>query len=110
MGNICSPDAPGKPEITAEVDIPFPESTPTIAKDIPNLIKLKNQEHIHGVENLKNIIGKKLLYGCLIAIAAFAVADAIWHIDSPMFTSAFEVAKIVATTVLGYLFGSKSKS
>lgn len=113
MGNICSPDTQQKPEITSEIDAPFPPTTQRsqkIAEDVPTLIKLKDQQHSHAVEDLKNAVGKKLLYGCLIAIAVFACIDAHFHIDSPMFTSAFEVAKIVATTVLGYLFGSKTKS
>lgn len=112
MENTCSPDLKEKPEILSEIDKPFPVECTSSGRteDIPSLIKLKDQEHSHHVEDLKNAIGKKLLYGCLIAIVGFAVVDAIWHVDSPMFTSAFEVAKIVATTVLGYLFGSKVKS
>ena len=112
MGNTCTPDTNKKPEIVLEIDEPFPpEALPSQAgEDVPTLIKLKDQEHNHAVEDLKNAVGKKLLYGCLIAIAGFAIIDAIFHVDSPLFTSAFEVAKLVATTVLGYLFGSNNKS
>lgn len=112
MGNICSPDTQKKPEIVSEIDAPFPPAnqSPQKTEDLPTLIQLNDQQHNHAVEDLKNAVGKKLLYGCLIAIVIFALLDARFHIDSPMFTSAFEVAKIVATTVLGYLFGSKSKS
>ena len=112
MGNTCTPDTNKKPEIVFEVDEPFPldGSHAQSGKDVPSLIKLKDQEHSHAVEDLKNSVGKKLLYGCLIAIVIFALIDARYHVDSPMFTSAFEVAKIVATTVLGYLFGSKAKN
>ena len=112
MGNICSPNTNKKPEIISEIDAPFPPVNQPLqtSEDVPNLIKLKNQQHSHAVEDLKNTVGKKLLYGCLIAIAVFALIDAKFHVDSPMFTSAFEVAKSVATTVLGYLFGSKTKS
>ncbi len=100
-----------KPEITSssDIDLPFSDS-PSSGRDVYREIELRNMEHSHNVEDLKNAIGKKLLYGCLIAIAVFAVSDAVWHIDSPIFTSAFEVAKVVATTVLGYLFGSRNKS
>lgn len=50
-----------------------------------------------------------ILYACLGAMALAATADAIFHIESPLLTSAFEVAKIVANIILGYFFGSKSK-
>lgn len=111
MENTCTPDTQKKPEIVSEIDAPFPSKNiySTVTEDVPTLIKLKDQLHNHAVEDLKNAVGKKLLYGCLIAIVVFAFIDAFFQVDSPMFTSAFEVAKIVATTVLGYLFGSKSK-
>ncbi len=112
MKNTCTPKLIKKPEITSEIDAPFPPNSyqPQSAEDAPSLMELRDQKHNHEVEDLKNAVGKKLLYGCLIAIAIFAIIDARFHIESPMFTSAFEVAKIVATTVLGYLFGSKTKS
>lgn len=112
MGNTCTPNKNKKPEIVLEIDEPFPPETlaSQASEDVPSLIRLKDQEHNHAVEDLKNAVGKKLLYGCLIAIVVFALIDAHYHVDSPMFTSAFEVAKIVATTVLGYLFGSKANT
>jgi len=79
------------------------------AQSIPDLIRLNDQKHSHEVDNFKNTTGKHILYGCLMAMALAALADAIWHIDSPLLTSAFEVSKIVATTILGYFFGSKAK-
>ncbi len=99
-----------KPTIQSEIDAPFPDDAIAPIDNFENLIQLRAQQHNHNVEDLKNAIGKKLLYGCLIAIVVFAVADAIYKIDSPTFTSAFEVAKVVATTVLGYLFGSRNES
>lgn len=117
MKPTCTPKLIKKPEITSEIDAPFPPNAypskaekDAPAEDTPFLMELRDQKHNHEVEDLKNAVGKKLLYGCLIAIVIFAIIDAYCHIESPMFTSAFEVAKIVATTVLGYLFGSKTKS
>ena len=72
-------------------------------------MQLNDQKHSHDVDNFKNTTGKHILYACLGAMALAAVADAIFHIDSSLLTSAFEVAKIVATTILGYFFGSKAK-
>lgn len=104
-----------KPEITEEEDRPFPsspvnsENGDMSPQSIPDIIKLNDQKHSHDVDNFKNTTGKHILYGCLIAMAFAAIADSIWHIDSPLLTSAFEVSKIVATTILGYFFGSKAK-
>lgn len=101
-----------KPLIESEEDLPFNISAQpgtAVPQDIPTLIKLKDQEHSHDVEDFKNVTGKHILYGCLFAMAVAALADSVWHIESAIFTSAFEVAKVVATTILGYLFGSKAK-
>lgn len=113
MPATSSHDIIEKPVISSGIDLPFPPNSASPeqpSEDIPTQIRLNDQKHTHAVEDFKNAIGKQLLYGCLIAIAMFALLDAHYNIESPMFTSAFEVAKIVATTVLGYLFGSKSKS
>ncbi len=114
--NICT-DAQKteKPQIVEEEDRPFPvkkeETVVTYpsAQDVPDLIKLNDQKHSHEVDNFKNTTGKHILYSCLVAMALAAIADAVFEIDSTIFDSAFEVAKVVATTILGYLFGSKSK-
>jgi len=112
MKSTCSPDTQKKPEIVSEIDAPFPPvaQSSQMPEDVPNQIKLNDQKHKQAVEDLKNALGKTLLYGCLLVIVGFALLDAYYHIDAPMFTSAFEVVKIVATTVLGYLFGSKTNS
>lgn len=106
---------PEKPEIVIEEDRPFCESTyeangsKLSADNIPDLLKLNDQKHNHNVEDFKNSTGKHILYGCLLAVAAAAIADAIWHPNSSILNTAVELAKIVATTILGYFFGSKSK-
>lgn len=113
MPTTSSPDIVEKPVINSGVDLPFPPNSSSLehpSEDIPSQIRLNDQKHTHAVEDFKNAIGKQLLYGCLISIAVFALLDAYFKIESTLFTSAFEVAKIVATTVLGYLFGSKTKS
>ena len=112
MGNICSLNTPEKPEIVSEIDQPFP-ATPQQSqsnKDVLTQIQLNDQKHTHAVEDLKNAVGKTLLYGCLIAVVVLAFVDAFTSIDSPMFTSVFELLKVVSTTVLGYMFGSKARS
>lgn len=100
-----------KPEILEEEDRPFPagHAHAAPAQNIPDLIQLNDQKHSHAVDNFKNTTGKHILYGCLAVIVIAGIADAIWHIESPLFTSAFEVCKVMATTILGYFFGSKTK-
>lgn len=104
-----------KPPITEEEDRPFPPNmeanteSSNKAQDVPTLMQLNDQKHSHEVDNFKNKTGKHILYACLSAMALAATADAIFHIESELVTSAFEVAKIVATTILGYFFGSRSK-
>ena len=110
MLNTCPPDVQQKPEIVSEVDTPFADQQTQPNGDILTQIKLNDQRHTHAVEDLKNTVGKTLLYGCLITIILLACVDASSSIDSAMFTSAFELLKIVSTTVLGYMFGSKTKS
>lgn len=116
IGNTCVTDSQiGKPRIVEEEDRPFPDvSTPasngqSVPQDIPGIIQLNDQRHSHEVDNFKNTTGKHILYGCLIAMAIAATADAAFHLESSILTNAFEVAKIVATTILGYFFGSKAK-
>ena len=116
IGNICEHDSLNqKPQITEEEDRPFPgavsfssDGSPKI-QDVPSVMKLNDQKHSQDVDNFKNKTGKHILYVCLGAMALAAIADAIFHIESSIFTSAFEVTKVVSTTILGYLFGSKSK-
>ena len=113
--NICKPESEQKPQITEEEDRPFPATAEFIAegtakiRDVPTLLQLNDQKHSHDVDNFKNTTGKHILYACLGTMALAATADAIFHIESSLLTSAFEVSKVVATTILGYLFGSKSK-
>lgn len=104
-----------KPAITEEEDRPFPSNMESDtecsngAQDVPTLMQLNDQKHSHEVDNFKNKTRKHILYACLSVMALAATADAIFHIESDLVTNAFEVAKIVATTILGYFFGSRSK-
>ena len=115
IGNTCTHNTMvQKYEITEEEDRPFPQANvlgeaSVVAQDVPTLMRLNDQKHSHDIDNFKNTTGKHILYACLGAMALAATADAIFHIESPLLTSAFEVAKIVANIILGYFFGSKSK-
>ena len=98
---------PKKPVITEEEDKPFSETQLTERAEIYKI--LREQQHNQYVEGEKISVGKTLMYGCLIGVALMVVVDIIWSPDSDLLTGAFDLAKTVATIVLGYLFGSKSK-
>ena len=117
MKNICPMASRAticKPEIDEEIDRPFchsdaPADIPElIPVDIPTLMGVNHQLHQHAMDEFKNTIGKHLLYGCFGAVVLASIADSIFHPDSSILNSAVDLAKIVATTILGYFFGSKS--
>lgn len=115
--SICSPDTKAeKPLITEEEDRPFPISQGTnnndgtlTTQDYPTLLKLNEQNHSHKVDNFKNIVGGVVLGVCIAIIVSFAIADAVFEIESSLFTGAFEFAKTIATAVIGYLFAANTK-
>ena len=115
--NICKPDAGlKKPAIIGEEDRPFSLDQAesgncgnSSIQDIPTLMKLNEQKHSHRVDDFKNIVGGILLGVCLLIIVAFAIGDAIFTLNSALFSGAFEFAKTIATAVIGYLFAANSK-
>lgn len=113
MAVQCPPDAPQKPRISVEEDIPF-QSDETLHHegDLEAEIELKarKQEHEHKVENYKNIVGVIILAVCSFVIVFFAIIDAHRSIESNLFSAAFDFAKTIATVVIGYLFASNSKA
>ena len=105
-----------KPQVMEEEDRPFPQKQSaglnngsSSAQDVPTLLKLNEQKHSHEVDNFKNIVGGILLGVCTLIIVSFAVVDAVFKIDSTLFSSAFEFAKTIATAVIGYLFAANAK-
>lgn len=108
----CPPEAPEKPIITGEIDLPFPDlSVSAQDEDLANEVELKarEQKHKHKVEDYKNVVGGILLAVCFLVIITFSLMDALIHIESTLFTGAFEFAKTIATAVIGYLFASNAK-
>ena len=91
---------------TVNIDIPFSGKHD---EDYPvDLIALNDQQHSHKVEDFKNTTGKHVLYLCIALMVVFALIDGFCKLDSDIFSGAFEAIKIIGTTVLGYIFGSKS--
>ena len=102
-------DTTSKPSITTEEDIPFAETVPL--KEKAEVVKgLRQQEHEHDVDNKKLAVGKALLYVCLGGIFVLTLVDVFAHPESDILTNAVDLGKTVATIVLGYLFGSSSKT
>lgn len=105
-----------KPTISGEEDRPFPsrqtgnsDAGAPVPQDVPTLMKLNEQKHSHQVDTYKNIVGGILLTVCILIIVSFAIGDAIFEIDSTLFSGAFEFAKTIATAVIGYLFATNTK-
>lgn len=103
-----------RPPITEAEDQPFEDSAASAAPskgDSPRLktISEKEQEHKHRVEDYKNRVGGLLLIACFVMIVGFAIGDALFQIDSALFSGAFEFAKTIATAVIGYLFAANTK-
>ena len=113
IASTCLPDPKvEKPQITEEEDRPFPpivDEKDSQRQDVPTLMELNEQRHAHEVDNYKNIVGGVLLGVCMLIIVSFAISDAIFGIDSSLFTGAFEFAKTIATAVIGYLFATNAK-
>lgn len=112
MSPKCQPDIREKPEILCEEDLPFPSKDSLLDEDShAREIRLKeeDQRHNHGVENYKNKVGGIVLAACFAVIVGFAIADAVFGVESSLFSGAFEFSKTIATAVIGYLFATNMK-
>lgn len=93
-----------RPPITEGEDQPFVNDAAT------QTIKEREQQHNQHVEDFKNTLGSIILIACALIIVGFAIADAHFKIESSLFSGAFDFAKVIATTTIGYFFGSKTSS
>ena len=109
---INSPEQiPVPPSIDCEVDVPFngahtsyPETPPS------NLGKTDSLDD--QITKFKYLTGKTVLFismGAMGLAVIVSILLSVWGIDNPLVENAFEVFKLIAMTVLGYIFGSKSK-
>lgn len=109
---ILEPVRKQRPPIIEEEDQVF-EQDPSISGNPDNMkvskIAESEQKHKYDMENFRNRVSVALLIACFFMIFVFAMWDSCKKVDSTLFTGAFEFAKIVATTVLGYLFASNTK-
>lgn len=103
-----------RPPITEEEDRPFDDAGSTRSGscgDSPAISRIEEEEqkHKHKVEDYKNIVGGVLLAVCFLIIVCFSLIDMERHVESNLFTGAFEFAKTIATAVIGYLFATNVK-
>lgn len=98
------------PKIKKEEDIPFHPA---------GIFRNTSQDKLSKTDSLdaqltkfRYLTGRRVLYISMAAMC-LAVATSIFlsatGIEDPLVENAFEVFKLIAMTVLGYLFGSKEK-
>lgn len=99
------------PEIEREEDIPFEGiSGPCLGPRPSNLSKADSLDD--QITRFKYMTGRRVLFVSMGAMGIAVLASiilSIFEIDNPLLENAFEVFKLIAMTVLGYIFGSKTK-
>lgn len=103
------------PPIISEEDKPFDASPGTLKTDSGNNDKLNDTDSLEKeITRFRFQTGKKVLYISMIAMGIAVLLDlvsSIWFkTGSEMLKNAFEAFKLITMTVLGYIFGSNTKS
>ena len=103
--------APVPPQIKTEIDIPFSnlQSKNTFSRP-GNLSETASLDD--EITRFKYLTGKKVLFismGAMGVAVAISVILSCFSIENALVENAFEVFKLIAMTVLGYIFGSKTK-
>lgn len=97
------------PEINQEYDVPF------APKENVDVSLAKTESLDEQLTKFKHLFGKKILYICITVMICIAIGDTIISFYRPAMENAllnnlFEVLKLIAMTVLGYIFGSSSQN
>lgn len=99
------------PQIASEVDVPFAGVNSTCQEpSLDNLIKTESLDD--QITKFKYLTGKTVLFISMGAMGIAVVISIIlsaFGLENPLVENAFEVFKLIAMTVLGYIFGSKTK-
>lgn len=109
--NSESQAAPAKPPtIRSEEDIPFDPAAGYHNASQDELSKVDSLDD--EITKFKYLTGRQVLFismGAMgIAVAISIILSAL-KIENALVENAFEVFKLIAMTVLGYIFGSKNK-
>lgn len=103
--------APVLPQIRSEVDIPF-EGVPASYQGSRQGSLTKTDSLDEEITKFKYMTGKTVLFISMIAMGIAVLVSIIlsfFEIENTLVSNAFEVFKLIAMTVLGYIFGSKTK-
>lgn len=106
-----APRTPEPPQITSEVDIPFDGSSAS-NQDIRPSSLAKTDSLDEEITKFKYVTGKNVLFismGAMGVAVVISIILSFFDIENAMVENAFEVFKLIAMTVLGYIFGSKTK-
>lgn len=102
---------PTPPPIDHEIDVPFNGAHTSYPEVQPsNLGKTDSLDE--QITKFKYLTGKTVLFVSMGAMGLAVIASillSVWNIQSSLVENAFEVFKLIAMTVLGYIFGSKTK-
>lgn len=99
------------PEIQSEEDIPF-DSTRSVRENTSQDKLSKTDSLDDQITRFKYITGRDVLFismGAMGIAVVVSIVLSIFDIENALVENAFEVFKLIAMTVLGYIFGSKSK-
>ena len=102
------------PPITSEEDRPLDASL-TEKPDSKGNDKLNNTDSLEKeITRFRFQTGKKVLYISMVAMGIAVVLDLVLSIrfkaENEMLKNVFEAFKLITMTVLGYIFGSNTKS
>lgn len=102
---------PAPPSIDREVDVPFYGAHTSYPVNQPsNLGKTDSLDD--QIAKFKYLTGKTVLFvsmGAMGLAVIISILLSVWDIENSLVENAFEVFKLIAMTVLGYIFGSKNK-
>lgn len=98
------------PEIKTEEDIPFGPGNEYHSTSRDKLSQVDSLED--EITKFKYMTGRKVLFismGAMGAAVAISIALSFFQIENTLVENAFEVFKLIAMTVLGFIFGTKTK-
>lgn len=106
-----SEQMPTPPQIQSEIDIPFDVALSSYQS--PRSSNLSKTDSLdEQITKFKYMTGKTVLFISMGAMGLAVLVSIIlsaYNIENSLVENAFEVFKLIAMTVLGYIFGSKTK-
>lgn len=108
---VQTTDANLPPQIRSEVDIPF-DGVGTNCQSYSRGDLGKTDSLDEEITKFKYLTGRQVLFISMGAMGGAVIVSIILsflQIENTLVENAFEVFKLIAMTVLGYIFGSKTK-